>query len=181
MELWMEEGEGWQALAHLLEARFGLAGLPQAARTAAGKPWFPGRPELHFNLSHSGGLALCGAGRCPLGVDVERVRPRRAGLERHVLSLAELAWYEELGGGWESLYTLWTLKEAKVKCLGTGLRQAPRAIAVPLLAPGQAGRLEGLTFRAYAGPGWRAAVCTAGPEEPPAAIGGPIWQSVSFS
>lgn len=177
----MEEGTGREALAKLLKERFGLSALPPAARTAAGKPWFPDCPWLQFNLSHSGGLVLCGAGRYPLGVDVERVRPRREGLARHVLSGEEFAWFRRLGGDWGSLYTLWTLKEAKVKCLGTGLRQAPRTIGVPLLAPGQTGRLEGLTFRAYAGAGWRAAVCTAGPELPPETIPGNLTGPVSIS
>ena len=135
------------------------------SRTEMGKPWFPDAPGLHFNLSHSGGLALCGVGEAPLGVDVERMRPRRAGLERYVLSEEEFAWFQSRGGDWGSLYTLWTLKEAKVKCLGTGLRQAPRTIQVPLLEPGQTGERDGLRFGAYAGPDWRAAVCTAG-EEP---------------
>lgn len=170
MELWMEEGEAWPLLARLLKERFGLAELPPVARTAEGKPWFPQHPRLHFNLSHSGGLALCGAGDCPLGVDVERVRPRREGLARYVLSAVEFAWFQRQGGDWGSLYTLWTLKEARVKCTGAGLRQAPRSIGVPLLLPGQSGSLDGLRFRAYGGENWRAAVCTAGTEALPEAI-----------
>ena len=114
----------------------------------------------------------CGVGEHPLGVDVELVRPRREGLARYVLSEEEYAWFTLRGGDWGSLYTLWTLKEARVKCSGTGLRQAPRTIAVPLLEPGQTGVLDGLTFRAYAGEGWRAAVCSAGPEPLPEAIQG---------
>ena len=167
MELWMEEGDAWALLARLLKERFALERLPAVARTAEGKPWFPQYPQLHFNLSHSRGLALCGAGGYPLGVDVERVRPRRAGLARYVLSEKEFAWFQDRGGDWGSLYTLWTLKEAKVKCLGTGLRQAPRTIGVPLLEPGQTGEQDGLRFGAYAGPDWRAAVCTAGKEPLP--------------
>ena len=41
----------------------------------------------------------------------------------------------------------------------------PQDIQVPLLEPGQTGERDGLRFGAYAGPDWRAAVCTAG-EEP---------------
>ena len=41
--------------------------------------------------------------------------------------------------------------------------------------------LEGLTFRAYAGAGWRAAVCTAGPELPPETIPGNLTGPVSIS
>ncbi|MBM6885144.1 4'-phosphopantetheinyl transferase family protein, partial [Pseudoflavonifractor phocaeensis] len=105
-----------------------------------------------------------------LGVDIEVTRPRRAGLARYICSPEEYAWYEELGGDWESLYTIWTLKEARVKCTGEGLRQRPETIAVPRLGPGQTGELEGLIFRSYAGNGWRGAVCCVPPEEPPERI-----------
>lgn len=167
MKLRMEEGDAWALLARLLREEFGRTELPRVTRMETGKPWFPEEPRLYFNLSHSGGLTLCGVGEAPLGVDVERVRPRRTGLERYVLSEEEYAWFQGQGGDWGSLYTLWTLKEAKVKCLGTGLRQAPRTIVVPLLEPGQTGERDGLRFGAYAGPDWRAAVCTAGEESLP--------------
>ena len=166
----MGSGDAWALLTRLLEERFGLDRLPRVARTGAGKPWFPELPRLFFNLSHSGGLILCGVGRAPLGVDIERLRPRRPGLARYVLSELEFAWFQHRGGDWGSLYTLWTLKEAKVKCLGTGLRQAPRTVTVPLLLPGQEGELEGLRFRAYGGVDWRAAACPAGNEPLPEEI-----------
>ena len=152
---------------------WGLACLGELAREERGKPYLPGHPQFQFNLSHSGGLVLCGGGCAPLGVDLEAVRPRRAGLARYICSPEEYAWYEKLGGDWESLYTIWTLKEARVKCTGKGLRQLPNTIAVPLIGPGQTGTLDGLTFRAYRGQGWRGAVCCAPPELPPEAVGRP--------
>ena len=170
MVLWQGTGEAYGLLAELLAAEYGLPGLPELERQAGGKPFFPQRPDLHFNLSHSGDLALCGVGAAPLGVDIEVIRPRRAGLARYICSPEEYAWYEELGGDWESLYTIWTLKEARVKCTGEGLRQRPETIAVPRLGPGQTGELEGLIFRSYAGNGWRGAVCCVPPEEPPERI-----------
>ena len=94
-----------------------------------------------------------------MGADVERVRPRSAGLPRYVCSAGELAWFEGRGERWEDFYTLWTLKEARVKYTGTGLTLPPRDIAVPLLDPGQHACLDGLIFTAYAGEGWRAALC----------------------
>ena len=170
MVLWLGTGEAYGLLAELLAAEYGLPGLPELERQAGGKPFFPHRPGLHFNLSHSGDLALCGVGAAHLGVDIEVIRPRRAGLARYICSPEEYAWYEELGGDWESLYTIWTLKEARVKCTGEGLRQRPETIAVPRLGPGQTGELEGLIFRSYAGNGWRGAVCCVPPEEPPERI-----------
>ena len=93
MVLRMENGDAWALLARLIRENFGRTELPRVARMESGKPWFPDVPGLHFNLSHSGSLALCGADEAPLGVDVERVRPRRAGLARYVLSEEEFAWF----------------------------------------------------------------------------------------
>lgn len=60
--------------------------------------------DLRFNLSHSGEILLVAvtAGR-EVGVDVERARPRYT----------------------PELLRAWTLREAAVKCLGTGLAPAP--------------------------------------------------------
>ena len=75
MVLWLGEGDAYALLGELLRAEYGLGVLPAMARGADGKPYFPGEPELHFNVSHSGGLALCGAGEAPLGAPP----PPRAG------------------------------------------------------------------------------------------------------
>ena len=147
-------------LAALLRETKGVDSLPEIARTAAGKPYFPGCPELHFSLSHSGPLALCALADTPIGADLELVRPRKPGLPRYVLSDREHTWYGDRGSRWEDFYTLWTLKEARVKCTGEGLFRRPaRAISVPLLEPGETAPWEGFTFTALAGEGWRGALC----------------------
>ena len=94
-----------------------------------------------------------------MGVDIERVRPRKSGLPRYALGDRECAWFESRGSRWEDFYTLWTLKEARVKCTGEGLRRPPREIAVPLLSPGERGELEGFSFRTLAAEGWRGGLC----------------------
>lgn len=58
-------------------------------RGVDGKPYFPGEPELHFDMSHSGGLTLCSAGEAPPGVDVEVLRSHRPGLVRYACSETE--------------------------------------------------------------------------------------------
>ena len=164
MVLWLGHGDAYELLGELVTAEYGLAALPPVEREENGKPFFPSAPGLHFNLSHSGGLALCGAGGAPLGVDVELVRPRRAGLAKYVLSEAEYAWFQQQGGGWGAFYTLWTLKEARVKCTGRGLRQPPPHHRRPPAGAGgggDAGRagLPGLFRRKLAGGGL---LCPAG-------------------
>lgn len=151
-----------ELLGRAARALWGMETLPPIGKRAGGKPWFPTAPERCFNLSHSGPYALCALDGREVGADVEVLRPRRALLPRKLLSDEEYAWFSGRGGRWEDFYTLWTLKEAKVKCLGTGLTLPVRAIAVPLLEPGECGALEGLFFTAYAGAGWRAALCAFG-------------------
>jgi phosphopantetheinyl transferase len=66
--------------------------------------------RLRFNLSHSGGLALVAvSGELEVGVDLERLRPKRE----------------------EAHYWRWACREAHVKCLGTGLLQAREAPLEP--------------------------------------------------
>lgn len=86
--------------------------------------------ELEFNLSHSGSLALVAVARREVGVDVERIRAKRP-----------------LG-----FYRRWADREARVKCLGTGLTGA-----VP------PDSTEPAVHRLDVGPGYAASVAFSGP------------------
>ncbi|MBS1844497.1 MAG: 4'-phosphopantetheinyl transferase superfamily protein [Actinobacteria bacterium] len=105
---------------------------PELARDRNGKPRLArDRGRLSFNLSHSGGLALIAiaSGEVDIGIDVERLRPRR-----DLVRLAE-RWLprsdaEALGTAPESereaiFYSAWTRHEARVKCVGSGLAGPP--------------------------------------------------------
>ncbi len=155
----VEQRDAYALLGRLAGEHWGLEPLPELARRPGGKPWFPTCPRCRFSLSHSGGLALCALSPREVGADLEVVRPRREGLPRYALSDREYRWFRARGGRWEDFYTLWTLKEARVKCTGEGLRRPAREIRVPLLAPGETGSREGFTFTALAGESWRGAVC----------------------
>lgn len=152
--------DAYTLLAELLAQREGICPLPSVAREKGGKPWFPDYPHLHFSVSHSGNLALCALGDVPVGADIERVRPRSEGLVRYVFSKGESDWFRSRGSRWEDFYTLWTLKEARVKCTGEGIFRVPvRQVSVPLLEPGEETVWEGFRFTALSGEGWRGAVC----------------------
>lgn len=154
------EGEAYGLLSALLAETEGMAPLPKIVRTETGKPYFPDRPDLHFSVSHSGGLSLCALADTPVGADVELVRPRSPKLPRYALSHREYAWYEGRGSRWEDFYTLWTLKEARVKCTGEGIFRRPvREVAVPLLEPGTTLEWEGYRFASLAVEGWRGGLC----------------------
>lgn len=140
-------------LAFALRNTWGWDETPPIARGQFGKPCFPNCPDRQFSLSHTEGLCLCvlsdgGA----VGVDIERVRPRRAGLPRYVMSDGEFAAFD---GTWEDFTRIWTLKEAFVKLRG-GSIFPPRQVPAPPPVP----------CRCYAGDGWRAALCAEGGELP---------------
>ncbi len=116
------------ALAEILAAYLGGAEAAEIIVEEGGKPRLAAAPErLSFNLSHSGGLALIAiaAGGASVGVDVERVKPRRdlPRLARRWLPAADA---EAVAGAPEAereraFYAAWTRHEARVKCVGTGL------------------------------------------------------------
>lgn len=102
-----EHDFAYRLLALALERELGLAKLPEIAREDGGKPFFPGRPDICFNLSHSHGAAVCAVHDRPVGIDVERLRPAP----------------ERLAGGLEdeAFFRLWTAKEASIKRRGLGI------------------------------------------------------------
>ncbi len=113
------------ALRTLLERR----GIPPRpiAREPEGKPYFVGETELYFNLTHSHTLAAAALASCPVGIDLEFLRP-----ERDVKRIAARFFTDIEREAWsrlptaERFFALWTKKEASAKLCGKGLLQAER-------------------------------------------------------
>ena len=164
----------YDLLALAVKEQYGLSPLPPVSRGERGKPYLPDHPALHFNLSHSGGLALCALDGAPVGADIQTAAPRRPAMVERCCAPEERAWLAGRGDGWEDFALLWALKEAMVKHSGRGLT-APISAICPPLPRGDETLLErsGLFFRLYAGPGWRGAVCGCVP--PPAEL---LWRPI---
>lgn len=81
--------------------------------------------SLQFNLAHSDGLVVLAVGRMPqIGVDVERIDGRvRLAVARRYFSPAEADALEALPTDQQGrrFRRLWTLKEACLKAVGTGI------------------------------------------------------------
>ena len=150
----------WPLLKRAVGLCWGWTALPPVEHSPRGKPAFVGREDRWFSLSHSGGLALCALSEAPVGVDVELIRPRRAGLFTYVLSEGERAAFD---GTWEDFFRLWTLKESWCK-REDGPLYPPRAVETPPPCP----------HKSYAGAGWRAAVCCH--DTPPEAV---VWLDIN--
>ena len=149
----------WPLLELAVRECWGWDALPPVERSLRGKPLFAGTNSRWFSLSHSGGIALCALSSAPVGVDVELVRPRRAGLPAYVLSESELAGFD---GTWGDFYRLWTLKESWCK------RED-----IPLFPPRELPVRPPCPHKSYSGEDWRAAVCCT--DVPPDAI---LWRGV---
>jgi 4'-phosphopantetheinyl transferase len=124
-----------------------------------GKPALAGPGPLRFNLSHSAGLALVAvtSGR-EVGVDVERIKPRRdvLALAPRALGAAAADAVREAPAATRAtvFHAAWARREAIAKCAGVGLLGRPAAGGIAVA------ELE-------APPGFAAAVAVAGEALPP--------------
>lgn len=132
-------GRQFSRPAHAVQFCYGEYGKPlmgQFGEAAAGEP---AERDFHFNLSHSGELALCALSYRRVGVDIEKVKPirRLEGMMARCLSASELTEVkaEVPGDRARSFLEHWTCKEAYLKAIGLGLTQSMQAVEVQLVPP----------------------------------------------
>ncbi len=97
--------------------------------TLAGVPHVAQLPSLRCTLSHSEGWGVAAVDSWPIGIDLERVRPRSGSLWRYIADPQEVV--EALGWGPcrdAAVTRLWTIKESALKAWGVGLTVSPRAV-----------------------------------------------------
>ena len=109
--------------------------------TPAGKPELTGTHRgLEFSFSHARSIVACAVAPAgAIGVDVEEIpaAPPDAALLAQCCTPAERALLRALPAGEAAtaFARLWTMKEAVLKALGTGLSLPPTEIACALLPP----------------------------------------------
>ncbi len=146
-----------------------LNAAPQQLRfgyNAYGKPSLP-ENEIHFNMSHSGELALYAfARRRELGVDVEQVRTDFEYDEeaQNFFALHEQAALHALPAELKpaAFFNCWTRKEAFIKAIGQGISFPLDQFEVSL-APGEAARLLSIRGDPIAAALWGLADLDVGP------------------
>lgn len=104
--------DAYRLLEKSCKAAWGFKDLPKVEKTSEGKPYFPAFPGFRFSLAHSGEWAICGLSRREIGVDVEKIKPRRENLPRRVFGVDM---------DWEEFYRRWTAMEAYGKLTGRGI------------------------------------------------------------
>lgn len=88
-----------------------------------GKPCLKDFPQIHYNISHTDGMVICGFSNREIGVDVERIHPYGEGILRKVLSDSESSFLLGLPQEEriEYFFKIWTLKESYGKAVGCGI------------------------------------------------------------
>lgn len=90
---------------------------------AHGKPLYPPQP---FNMSHSGELLCIALHHSEIGVDIERMRPRKhmPAMAERIMCPGQLAAWQERGCGVEEFFDCWCAAEALAKQCGGSLWHA---------------------------------------------------------
>jgi 4'-phosphopantetheinyl transferase len=144
---------GRLAAKQLIAERHGLLPLTRFHRietvstpdSARGKPryWVDGQPgAFDLSISHSRGVAVAALAQKTgeqVGVDVEGVEARSPGLQRLALTHEEQHRLAACTGEhrWQTLASIWVLKEALCKALGSSLFRLMSSVSVHLGEDGQ--------------------------------------------
>lgn len=102
-----------------------------------GKPLLVNHPSLHFNISHSGELALLAvSNNHPMGIDLEFFSERPyEGIAKSLFSPKEIQAVEQAPSHVKPMifFQIWSQKEAFIKACGMGLSYPTQQFDVPIL------------------------------------------------
>ena len=111
----------YQLLKQGLKEEYGISENPIFEYNEHGKPSIVGHPEICFNLSHCKEAAVCVVSDHPVGIDVESIREYRDSLVRYTMNDDEVRQIESSEHPDVAFIRLWTMKEAALKLIGTGI------------------------------------------------------------
>lgn len=134
------------------------------------KPYLKDYPDIHFNLSHSGTMAMAAFGDREVGCDVEQAGKPDYRIVRRFFAPEEARALEEEteeNSKARMFYRFWTLKESFLKVTGKGIRMPLNDFSVFLGPPvqvKQGGETKPYGFEEFFLPGYQAALCVEGAE-----------------
>ena len=111
----------YQLLKQGLREEYGITENPIFEYNEHGKPSIVGHPEIFFNLSHCKEAAVCVVSDQPIGVDVESIREYKENLVRYTMNDEEISQISSAENPAVAFIRLWTMKEATMKLIGTGI------------------------------------------------------------
>ena len=111
----------YQLLKQGLREEYGITENPVFEYGEHGKPSIVGHPDIFFNLSHCKEAAACVVSDRPVGIDVESIREYKESLARYTMSDTEQEQILSAEHPDVAFIRLWTMKEATLKLIGTGI------------------------------------------------------------
>ena len=128
-----EQGRRLCVLAYLLlkqglREEYGIMDNPVFEYNEHGKPFIVGHPEIFFNLSHCKEAVACAISDQPVGIDVESVRSYKERLARYTMNDEEVRDIETSDQPDTTFIRLWTMKEATMKLVGTGISKDMKSV-----------------------------------------------------
>ncbi|MCQ2521633.1 MAG: 4'-phosphopantetheinyl transferase superfamily protein [Lachnospiraceae bacterium] len=117
------------------------AELPEVSYGVHEKPFFVGKENVQFNLSHSGNYVVCAFSEYPIGVDVQEIKPLKEHFIKRVYSEEEQAYVRSQPASVQNdaYMRLYAFKEALVKYTGEGMsRHFAELYVLPFLQQGTA-------------------------------------------
>lgn len=87
-----------------------------------GKPYLPQYPHVHFNISHCDTGCAVAVADCPVGVDIQDIRPFSWAVAQKVCCPKELAELEKCADRNKLFALIWAIKESYGKLTGEGIR-----------------------------------------------------------
>ena len=111
----------YQLLKQGLLETYGITENPIFEYNEHGKPSIVGHPDIFFNLSHCKEAAVCVISDHPVGIDVESIREYKESLVRYTMNDDEVQQIESSENPASTFIRLWTMKEATMKLIGTGI------------------------------------------------------------
>lgn len=162
----------WTLLDHGLQQLFGLRERDASVGYGAhGKPCIKDRPDIHFNLSHSGDYVLAVFAPVEVGCDIQKIG------EAHRNDRVAARFFAEneqnaMAQGMD-FYRIWARKESYIKCTGDGMARDLRSFSVVEDAAQESGPIPEVLdihgaqtyFAEHILPGYAMAVCYAGVKE----------------
>lgn len=109
---------------HFLQKLFGEEIVFKTSHS--GKPYIEGKPDIHFNISHTAGLLVIAVSDCSVGVDVEKVRE----VDTRIKKRFTKAEAEYIGQSTTRFFEIWTKKEAFLKQKGVGIKGGLQSFCV---------------------------------------------------
>ena len=111
----------YQLLKEGLHKEYGITDNPIFEYNEHGKPSIVGHPEIYFNLSHCKEAVVCAISNHPIGIDVESIREFKDSLVNYTMNDDEVREIEASENPASAFIRLWTMKEATMKLVGTGI------------------------------------------------------------